>query len=79
MKNSLNTLIRVVLCLALILAVVPTPVFAESVTISARAEGGGKIQIGDREPAVSDSVIVEKGSPSITIKAIPDDGYRLSY
>ena len=52
---------------------------AESVQVTASAgSGGGRIQINDREPAETDTVYVERGTP-VTIRAIPEEGYRLVY
>ncbi len=75
---------RGILCLFLIavllLGVLPASVSAEGegVRVTVTADGGGMIRIGDREPAETDTVYVEKGT-ALTLRAIPEEGYRLVY
>ena len=76
MKKRLGSLL---MCLALLLALLPGSRAADNVALTVEIRGSGTVQMGDNEPAASTDTKYFAPGTTVTLKAVPAEGYRMAF
>ena len=76
MKKRLGSLL---MCLALLLALLPAAQAEENVALTVEIRGSGTVQMGDNEPSDATDTKYFAPGTTVTLKAVPAEGYRMAF